>query len=106
MKIAFAVIAVVLIACVFAYLALVSYTTNYLRRMHTATWAALGKPSFPATRPSMQDFRALILLSGFVLFSNQYKTLNDRRLVRLVWSIRILLAIIFLLGPTLRYGPH
>jgi hypothetical protein len=39
---------------------------------------------------------------GFVVFSNRYKALGDTRLATLAWSLRMLLALLFLL-PFLIY---
>jgi hypothetical protein len=94
---------------VFTVMALVGFMLNYLRRIHPRTWEALGQPTLPSlskTRPSMENARALLAFWGFVLFSNQYRALDDPQLVKLVWMIRVFFALGLLLGPILRYVPR
>jgi hypothetical protein len=84
----------VLMIVVAAYLFSLNYLMEYLRRFHTATWAHLGRPSFPTidehtTNPSRFVQSGLLMLR--FIFSTKYKSLEDERLNRLIWLIRILL---------------
>jgi hypothetical protein len=80
---------------VVAYLFSLNYLTDYLRRFHTATWAHLERPSFPTMIEHMAA-PSRFVRSGFLtlrfVFGTGYKSLEDERLNRLIWSIRALLA--------------
>jgi hypothetical protein len=85
-----AALAIVLVAYLFS----LNYLMNYLRRFHTATWAHLGRPSFPTiaehTANPWRFVQSGFLTLGFI-FSTGYKSLEDERLNQLIWLIRILL---------------
>jgi len=84
-----AALAIVLVAYLFS----LNYLMDYLRRFHTATWAHLGRPSFPTTEHTANPSR--FVQSGFLtlrfILSTEYKSLEDERLNQLIWLIRILL---------------
>ena len=48
-----AALAIVLVAYLFS----LNYLMDYLRRFHTATWAHLGRPSFPTTEHTANPSR-------------------------------------------------
>ena|SRR5215475_1300138 len=103
-------LAVSLFLLVMAYLASVVYLMNYLRRVHTATWAQLGRPSFPPFSADV-DERMRFAKAGFLtlwfIFSSRYKTLADAQLNSLVWRIRLLSALIICLLPVeVMLGPR
>jgi hypothetical protein len=79
-----------------AYLAAFAYLLTYLRRVHTATWANIGRPTITmgywgSTDP-LKLARTGILLFRFV-FGRQYRDLGDSHLARLIWLIRSCLAL-------------
>src|SRR5215467_5248285 len=77
-----------------AYLFSISYLMDYLRRFHTATWAELGRPSFPAIAEHTANPSRFVqsgLLTLRFIFSTGYKSLGDERLNQLILLIRILL---------------
>jgi hypothetical protein len=84
-----------LIAVMVAYLFSLNYLMDYLRRLHTATWAHLGRPSFPTiaelTANPSRFVRSRLLTRRFI-FGTGYKSLEDERLNQLIWLVRILLA--------------
>ena len=84
-----------LIAVMVAYLFSLNYLMDYLRRFHTATWAHLGRPSFPTTiaehTANPSRFVQSPLLTPRFIFGTGYKSLEDERLNQLIWLIRILL---------------
>jgi hypothetical protein len=91
----FCIVALLVVA---AYLASLAYLMRYLRRVHTATWADLGRPSFPGFSADL-DERMRFARSGFVtlqfvLFSNRYKLLGDAKVSATIPLIR-LLAVVF-----------
>jgi hypothetical protein len=97
--------ALMLFASVVTVMALVGYMLNYLKRVHPATWEALGQPalpSLPKTRPSMENVYAMLAFWGFVLLSNRYKALNDPQLAKVIWYTRILTALNLFLAPILK----
>lgn len=90
----YALYVVALMMVVVAYLFSVNYLMNYLRRFHAATWAHIGRPSFPTiaehtANPSRFVQSGLLTLRFIV--STGYKSLEDERLNQLIWLIRILL---------------
>jgi hypothetical protein len=82
----------------FAYLGLIGYLIWYLRRTHTAMWIQLG----PWTRTMnpfdiVGQFRLIWTMwktIAFIWVTFQYRTLNDSRVTRLIWSIRILFLVV------------
>jgi len=75
------------------YLGAFAYLTTYLRRAYTMTWVELGEfTPWDARRlnPSglIEWCVAGVRTLGFALFSNQYRTVQDRRLTFLIWLIR------------------
>lgn len=83
-----------LMIVVVAYLSSLNYLMDYLRRFHTATWALLGRPSFPAIAEHTANPSRFVqsgLLTLRFIFSTGYKSLEDKRLNQLIWLIRILL---------------
>jgi hypothetical protein len=92
------------LALSFAYLLLIAYLIGYLRRVHTATWVQLGRPSIPArVNPFdliglLRALRVALLTGRFMFLSNQHSKLDDARVTNLIWSIRILLVVCFLLS--------
>jgi hypothetical protein len=83
-----------LMIVVVAYFFSLNYLMDYLRRFHTATWAHLGRPSFPSIAEHTAN-PSRFVQSGFLtlrfIFSSEYKSLEDERLSQLIWLIRILL---------------
>jgi hypothetical protein len=79
---------------VVAYLFSLNYLMDYLRRFHTATWARLGRPSFPTIAEHTAN-PSRFVQSGFLtlrfILTPGYKSLEDERLNQLIWLIRILL---------------
>jgi len=83
-----------LIIDVVAYLFSLNHLMDYLRRLHTATWAHLGRPSFPTIAEHTANPSRLVrsgLLTLWFIFSTGYKSLEDERLNQLICLIRILL---------------
>ena len=97
---------IAMLVCIIACQALLSYTMNYLKRVHNAAWQSLGRPSLvPADTSLLGSLDYAVAgarFYGFVVFSNQHKALGDARLATLAWSLRMLLALLFLL-PFLIY---
>src|SRR5262249_48135403 len=85
-----AALAIVLVAYLFS----LNYLMDYLRRFHMATWAHLGRPSFPTIAEHTAN-PSRFAQSGFLtlrfILSTEYKSLEDKRLNQLIWLIRILL---------------
>jgi hypothetical protein len=82
---------------ILTYLGAIIYLTTYLRRVYTTTWVDLGGFTlwdvlWDARRRHLNGliewyvagFRTL----GFVLFSNQYRAVRDRKLTFLIWLVR------------------
>ena len=73
------------------YLATFAYLMRYLRRFHPATWGALGHPAFPNLAEHAREPWPFVR-SGFLtfifIFSGAHRSLGDRRLDRLIWTIR------------------
>lgn len=68
---------------VIAYLAMSVRVMRYLEMHHEDTWRKLGAPvGLPC---SIQLSRAV---SGYILFQDKYRALNDPKLARLVWIAR------------------
>jgi hypothetical protein len=90
------------------YIALIGYLIRYLRRVHTAMWVELGRPSLWITINPFDlvgQFRLLWTMARtfvFILVSFQYATLNDTRLTKLIWSTRFLLVVCGFLWPGMR----
>ena|SRR6266853_1970704 len=84
---------------VFAYFALMVYLISYLRKVHTTMWVQLGRPSGPYSGNPfdvisiLKFFWTWLRTAGFILLTNQYATLNDPKLTKLIWSIRVLLLV-------------
>lgn len=78
------------------YLFSLNYLMGYLRHFHMATWAHLGRPSFPTIAEHTAN-PSRFVRSGFLtlkfIFSTEYKSLEDERLNQLIWLIRILLVL-------------
>jgi hypothetical protein len=74
-----------------AYLAAIAHLLTYLRRVHTATWANIGRPtitmgSWASTDP-LKVARTGIRLFQFI-FGRQHRDLGDSHLTGLIWLIR------------------
>ena len=83
-----------LMIVVVAHLFSINYLMDYLRRFHTATWAELGRPSFPAIAEHTANPSRFVqsgLLTLRFIFSTGHKSLEDERLDQLILLIRILL---------------
>ena len=84
----------VMILSVLTYLGANNYLITYLRRVYTATWAELGGFTlWDARRKRINSdlinwYFAGMRTLGFVLFSNQYKAVQDRKLTSLIWLVR------------------
>jgi hypothetical protein len=73
------------------HVGLISYLIGYLRAAHEATWIELGQPSMWRISGGWpRDSGSWLRLTGFLFFSNRYARLNDARLSKLIWAIRIL----------------
>jgi hypothetical protein len=81
---------------VVAYLGSIFYLIGYLRRFHTPTWAQLGRPAMPTIAEHASNpwpfVRSGFLTMGFI-FGRQFRALDDARLNRLVWTVRMLLIV-------------
>jgi hypothetical protein len=84
----------VLLAATLTYLGSFAYLTTYLRRAYTATWVELG--SFTLRDERRRTISGVFewYIAGwrtlaFVLFGNQYRAAQDRRLTSLVWLVRV-----------------
>jgi hypothetical protein len=82
---------------------------DYIRRVHTATWEKLGRPSLqPARSGNMtQYFSAALSFVDFALVSRQHRILGDAILTRQLWSLRALFivgALFVIVGAIL--DPH
>ncbi len=93
-----------------AYLGLVLYLiNNYLPRTHASVWVELGRPLFqhPLFRADnmQEDFRKWLLTARFMLLANQYASLKDAKLNKLIWSIRMLfVGMLFLWAMLITFG--
>jgi hypothetical protein len=85
-----------------AYIFSIGYLITYLRRVHTETWVQLGRPAIQIPDPfnplsMLRGLRTFLLTGWFMLVSNEPSKLNDVRVTKLIWSIRILLVVGFTL---------
>jgi hypothetical protein len=82
------------VVVVVVHLFLVNHLMRYLRRFHPTTWVDLGRPSFPTIAEHSANPWPFVQ-SGFLtmqfIFGTGYKSLQDERLNRLIWLVRILL---------------
>lgn len=84
------------------YLATLVYLMRYLRLFHPATWEALERPALPNPAEHAQDpwpFVRSSALTFLFVFSNAHKSLGDRRLDQLIWTIRTQLVAALVLFP-------
>jgi hypothetical protein len=83
-----------LILSVFAYLGALFYLITYLRRAYTTTWVRLGAfTPWDARRRQINGdliewYVAGMRTLGFLLFSSEYKAVQDRKLTGLIWLVR------------------
>lgn len=86
------ILSTVLIVSILTYLGAINYLIAYLRRVYTMTWVELGE--FELTKPPreftglMKWYVAGMRTGGFILFSSQYKAVQDRKLTFLIWLVR------------------
>jgi len=84
----------IIILSVLAYLGAINYLITYLRRVYTMTWVELGEFTlWDARRRQLNGdlikwYLAGMRTFGFVLFSNRYKVMEDRKLTGLIWLVR------------------
>jgi hypothetical protein len=83
-----------------AYLYALARLFSRLREDHVATWANLGRPTIRLGETAAQNpGRAFDTVSATAkfLFSSQHRTLGDRHLSFLIWTVRALagLAVVF-----------
>jgi hypothetical protein len=92
--ITFAILCTVTMLSILTYLGAIDYLIAYLRRVYTTTWVELGGFSLLDARRKringdfIKWYFAGMRTLGFVLFSNQYKAMQDRKLTRLIWFVR------------------
>jgi hypothetical protein len=92
---------------IFAYLGSIGYLLTYLRRAHRSAWIELGKPEISGVwilKNPLQFPISAALFIGFIL-GTRYRALQDSRVTTLVWSIRMLFVLCFILTIPLTMGP-
>jgi hypothetical protein len=73
------------------YLVLVFRLVTYLKRVHASVWIRLGRPWIPNFAEHANNpwpFVESGFRTGWFVFSNQYKELQDRQvtsLIRMIW---------------------
>jgi hypothetical protein len=84
----------IMILSVLTYLGAITYLITYLRRVYTTTWVELGGFTLSDARRKringdlIKWYLAGMRTLGFILFSNQYKAAQDRKLTGLIWLVR------------------
>ena len=92
--ITFAILCTVTMLSILTYLGAINYLITYLRRVYTTTWVELGGFTLWDERRKringdlIKWYFAGMRTLGFVLFSNQYKAVQDRKLTGLIWFVR------------------
>jgi hypothetical protein len=84
--------AVGILLSISVYLGSLSYLSDHLRRVYTMTWVNLGNPLDLPRKPTLGDLmekaKSSDRIFGFI-WSDQYKSVQDRRMAALVWTARI-----------------
>lgn len=90
----FALSATAELSVVVAYLFSVNHLVVYLRRSHATTWVSLGRPSFSTLVERSADPLSLAqtgMLTMRFIFGTEHESLEDERLSRAIWLVRVLL---------------
>jgi hypothetical protein len=110
--ITFAILCTVTTLSILTYLGAINYLITYLRRVYTTTWVELGGFTFWDERRKrfngdlIKWYFAGMRTLGFVLFSNQYKAVQDRKLTGLIWFVRASLTLSLALILALMTSGH
>jgi hypothetical protein len=100
----------ILVFAILTYLVSVNYLIDYLRRAYTMTWMELGGFSLWDVRRKqitglVEWYFAGLRTIGFIIFSNQYRSAQDRRLTVLIWVVRVSFGVGLLLMLTVMTQP-
>jgi hypothetical protein len=85
----------VIFATVVAYISTICYLMIYLKRAHPDTWVQLGSPRILVVNSMRNGFNNLRFI-GFIL-GRKYRLLNDPQLTCIIWVIRLLFVLFFVL---------